>query len=273
MIDTHVHFWNFDPIRDNWITPDMEVIRRNFLPVNFKKAIESSPITGCIAVQADQSEDENHFLLSLAKEHPVINGIVGWIDLLNPDLEERLAYWQNFKLIKGWRHVLQAENEQFILHPALAKGIQALSRYNYTYDLLCVHSQLPAILKLVERLPGQPLVLDHCGKPDAKTGNLKQWSEHIAELAQHENVYCKVSGLFTEADWIHWKEADIFNCFDVVFKHFGTQRIMYGSDWPVVLLSRPYGDWFNLVQKYCAQFSKAERRMIFYDNASAFYKL
>ncbi|HTM99683.1 MAG TPA: amidohydrolase family protein [Pedobacter sp.] len=273
MIDTHVHFWKFDPVRDSWITPEMEAIRHDFFPNDFVKASESTQITSCIAVQADQSADENHFLLSLAKENPVIKGIVGWVDLLDPTLEEQLSYWQDFKLIKGWRHILQAENEQFILNPALAKGIQTLGKYNYTYDLLCGHTQLSVILKLVEQLPNQPLVLDHCGKPDAKTGNLKQWNEHIQELAQNKDVYCKVSGLFTEADWFNWKETDIFNCFDVVFKHFGIDRIMYGSDWPVVLLSRPYGDWFSLVQKYCSQFSEAERQMIFYDNASAFYKL
>lgn len=273
MIDTHVHFWNYDSIKDSWITPEMAVIRRNFGPEDFVNATSSTQITGCIAVQADQSEDENRFLLSLAENNRAVKGIVGWIDLLNENLEERLAYWQQFKLIKGWRHILQAENDDFIVNSSFINGVQTLSKYNYTYDLLCGHTQLPAILKLVDQLPNQPLVLDHCGKPNVKSQDLKTWETHIQTLAQNKNVYCKISGLFTEADWQNWREIEVFNCFDIVFKHFGIDRIMYGSDWPVVLLSRPYEDWFNLVKKYCAKFNAEEQQKIFAGNASSFYGL
>lgn len=273
MIDSHVHFWNFDPVRDSWITPEMAAIRNDFLPDDFQIVIDSTKITSCIAVQADQTEDQNHFLLSLAEQNQVIKGIVGWIDLLNPALEDRISYWQDFKLIKGWRHVLQAENDEFILQPSLVKGIQTIGKSGYTYDLLCYHNQLSTILKLVDQLPNQPLVLDHCGKPDVKSGDLKQWAEYIQQLAQNKNIFCKVSGLLAEADWHHWKEGDIFNCFDVIFKYFGTDRIMFGSDWPVMLVSRPYTDWFTLVQKYCTQFSETEKQKIFSENAEAFYKI
>jgi len=273
MIDTHVHFWNFDPIRDNWISDEMNAIQKDFMPKDLEPIFNTLQISGCIAVQANQSENETDFLLSLSKDNPLIKGIVGWTDLRNPDLEERLQYWSTFKKIKGWRHVLQAENETFILAEDFIKGVQQLAKYNYTYDLLVYHDQLNATIKLVEQLPNQPLVLDHCGKPNIKSGEIKDWSAGIKELSIHQNVYCKVSGLLAEADWYNWTEKQLFECFDVIFNNFGTNRIMYGSDWPVVLISRPYADWFNLVRKYVSQFSEAEQCGIFFNNAVDFYRL
>ncbi|MGN7990374.1 amidohydrolase family protein [Pedobacter sp. 22226] len=271
MIDTHVHFWNFDPVRDSWINEDMKVIRQDFHPENLSGAYQDLQITGCIAVQASQSEEENHFLLSLAEKNEIIKGIVGWVNLLDPNLGDRLNYWSNFKTIKGWRHILQAENSAFILDSNFIEGIKLLKEYSYTYDLLCYHNQLPDIIKMVDQLPDQPFVLDHCGKPDVKNQDLKAWAENIKILASNSNVSCKVSGLLAEADWKNWTEKEIFNCFDVVFEHFGVKRIMYGSDWPVMLISRPYEDWFNLVHQYIAQFSPEERQLFFSDNAKAFY--
>jgi L-fuconolactonase len=273
MIDSHVHFWNFDPIRDNWITDDMSNIRKDFTPRDFTTICNTLPIEGCIAVQANQSENETEYLLALAKENPIIKGIVGWTDLCSNQLAEQLDYWANYKLIKGWRHVLQAEADEFILNDNFAAGVRTLNNYGFTYDLLCYHDQLPAILKLVDKLEDQPLVLDHCGKPDVKNQHLATWEGHIKILAENPNVSCKISGLLAEADWHNWTERQIFNCFDVIFKHFGVERVMYGSDWPVVLISRPYGDWFNLVKKYTQQFNANEQAAIFDGNVRKFYQL
>lgn len=273
MIDSHVHFWNFDPVRDSWITEEMSIIRHDFTPKNLTRTFNDLQISGCVAVQANQSEKENEFLLTLADQNEIIKGIVGWIDLKSQDLADRLAYWNNFKKIKGWRHVLQAENAAFILDPKFINGIKQLKKFNYTYDLLCYHNQLESMVKLVDQVPEQPFVLDHCGKPDVKSQDLKTWTQHIKVLAQNPNVLCKVSGLLAEADWKNWKETELFNCFDVVFEHFGVDRVMYGSDWPVVLVSRPYQDWYQLVRKYAEKFSIAERKLIFSDNAKQFYKL
>jgi len=271
MIDTHVHFWNFDPVRDNWITDEMQVIRNDFSPKNLLRIYNDLQITGCIAVQASQTEEENNFLLSLAEQNDIIKGIVGWVDLRSPNLEERLTYWKSFDKIKGWRHVLQAENSDFILSKDLVNGIKKLKDFNYTYDLLVYHNQLPELIQMVDQIPDQPFVLDHCGKPDVKKQDLKDWSKNIETLAKNPLVHCKISGLFAEADWKNWKEEELFNCFDVIFEHFGTERVMYGSDWPVMLISRPYADWFNLVQKYTSKFSAAENQLIFEENARRFY--
>lgn len=273
MIDTHVHFWNFDPVKDAWINEEMNAIRKDFSPKNLIRTYSELQITGCIAVQANQAEEENDFLLTLAEQNEIIKGIVGWVDLKSKNLEERLKYWSSFKKIKGWRHVLQAENSSFFLSEDFVNGIKTLKKFNYTYDLLCYHNQLPDIIKLVDKAADQPYVLDHCGKPDVKSQDLKAWAENIKTLAQNPNIYCKLSALLVEADWKNWKEIEIFNCFDVIFEHFGTNRVMYGSDWPVVLLSRPYADWFNLVAKYASKFSIQEKENLFLNAASSFYKL
>ena len=273
MIDSHVHFWNFDAERDSWITEDMGIIRNDFMPSDFITATSETPINACIAVQADQSEEQNHFLLNLAKQSDAIKGIVGWVDLLNPNLEERLSFYKNHTLIKGFRHVLQAETDDFISAEKLAQGIRTLHKFGYTYDLLCYHTQLNAIQKLVDQLTNQPLILDHCGKPDVKNQDLLVYDRNIERLAKNQNVYCKISGLLAEADWKNWTEKEIFSCFDIIFKHFGVDRILYGSDWPVMLISRPYKDWYNLANKYLAQFSEAEKLKIFGGNASRFYGL
>ncbi|MES2447427.1 MAG: amidohydrolase family protein [Bacteroidota bacterium] len=273
MIDSHVHFWNFDPVRDNWITEDMGIIRNDFMPNDILSTYQEIGMEGCIAVQANQSESETQFLLDLAAKNSVIKGIVGWTDLKADNLTERLGYWKKFELIKGWRHILQAETDDFILDDRFAEGVKTLDKFGYTYDLLCYHTQLKAIIKLVDKLPEQPLVLDHCGKPDVKSQKLKAYEDNIKTLAQNPQVSCKISGLLTEADWLNFTEKQIFSCFDIVFKYFGVDRILYGSDWPVVLVSRPYTDWFNLVQKYVAQFSEEDKMKIFSGNATRFYKI
>lgn len=273
MIDTHVHFWNFDPIRDSWINEDMKVIQNDFLPEDLSPIFENLELTGCVAVQANQHESETAFLLALANENPIIKGIVGFTDLRNPAVEDRLAYWKQFDKIKGWRHVLQAEPDDFFLSDAFINGLKSLQKFDYTYDLLMFHHQAKAIIKLVEQVPDQMLVLDHCGKPDIKSGSISVWKADMKSLARHKNVSCKISGLLTEADWYNWTEKQIFDCFDVVFDSFGTDRILYGSDWPVMTISKPYEEWFNLVKKYVSQFSKSEQENIFKGNAERFYQL
>lgn len=273
MIDTHVHFWNYDPIRDHWISEDMYAIRKDFTPKNLMRVFNDHQISGCIAVQANQSEEENKFLLSLSEQSDFIKGIVGWIDLRNPNLEDRLNYWSYFKQIKGWRHVLQAENKDFILNKQFIGGIKKLKKFNYTYDLLVYHDQLAPIIEMVDQVPDQPFILDHCGKPNIKSGEIKDWATNIKILAQNLNVHCKVSGLLAEADWKNWTEAELFTVFDIIFENFGVNRVLYGSDWPVVLISRPYSVWFNLVNKYAERFTAEERDLLFGGNAKAFYNL
>ncbi len=272
-IDTHVHFWMYDKIRDTWITDKMKTLQQNYLPQTIEGTLRRNGISGCIAVQADQSELETLFLIELAKTHNIIKGIVGWVDLQNENIEERFHYFSQFNSIKGWRHIVQQETDDFLLRPDFQRGIRSLQTYNYTYDILIYPNQLKATLDFVSRFPEQKMVIDHCAKPDIANRKIDDWSGWIYEIAQSPHVYCKLSGLFTEAKWKSWSPADFYPYLDIVFKAFGTDRLMFGSDWPVILLSGMYVQWKSLLEKYMENFNREDKEKIFGKNAIQFYNL
>ncbi len=273
MIDSHVHFWNYNAVKDAWITDEMSVIRRDFTPDNLYVELKENGIEGCIAVQAAQDEEETHFLLGLARQHPYIKGVVGWIDLKGKHLDDRLNYFKQYDLIKGWRHIAQAEPAGFLTSSSFCKGIARLQAYNYTYDLLIFPSQLKDAIQLTEKFPEQSFVIDHCAKPAVKNAEIVAWHNDLKIIAQNPNVYCKLSGLLTEADWKNWNEKEIYNYLDVVFDCFGTKRLMFGSDWPVVLLAGNYREWKSLVGLYMHKHTEADRMAVFSENARQFYNL
>lgn len=273
-IDAHQHFWEYDAQRDLWITEEMAVIRRHFLPADLQPLLQQNGMDGCVLVQSDQSEEHNHWMLSLAKDNPFIKGIVGWVDLQSPAVAERLQYYRQFSVVKGFRHVLQGEtNRALMLAPAFKNGIRALGEAGYVYDILIYPDQLPYAAELVAAFPNQLFVLDHIAKPNMKTGDTAQWKKDIEALAVHPNVYCKVSGMVTEADWQRWQPADITPCLDVVTAAFGTNRLLYGSDWPVCLVAASYERVVQLVKAYYGRFSASEQEAIFGGNAVKLYKL
>lgn len=273
IIDSHVHFWKFDPVRDAWITKDMTVIRKDFLPNDFAVYLKENNVDGCIAVQADQSDEETAFLVNLAKENSFIKGIVGWIDLTSDKLEQSLQKYQSEKMIKGFRHIAEGENIGFLLQKNVRNGISSLQQYGYTFDILLRQNQISDAVKLSEKLPDQPFILDHCGKPDLKKKDLKGWKSHISELAKNPNIYCKVSGLLTQGNWNMINEKSIFEILDFIFSQFGIKRVVFGSDWPVILLGGNYALWLELILKYVSQFSKEEQELFLSGNAVKFYKL
>ncbi|POY35743.1 amidohydrolase [Solitalea longa] len=272
-IDAHVHFWKFDPVRDSWIDGTMQVIRRDFYPADLAPVFTENGISGCIAVQADQSEAETEFLLSLAHEHSFIKGIVGWIDFKHDNIAKRLAHYSSTKLIKGWRHIAQAEPSGFLINERFLNGLSLLKQYNYTYDILIQHKQLTDAIKLVDRLPEQAFIIDHCAKPNIKNNELEEWKKHLKVLAQNPNVYCKLSGLMTEAQWNNWTPEQVVKYIDAVFNTFDINRIVFASDWPVMLLAGNYPQWKKLIEKYMAQFNAEERDLVFSQNATRFYNL
>lgn len=272
-IDSHVHFWNYDAVRDSWITDEMKILRHDFLPQDVLVHLKENNIDGCVAVQADQQEAETLFLCQLAKEFNFIKAVVGWIDLQQDDIDNRLQYFSQFSIIKGWRHIVQAEPDGFLNGEKFQRGMQALSKFNYTYDLLIYHTQLKQALEFVERFPQQKFVVDHCAKPGIKNKEISDWKMYMKEIAAMPNVYCKLSGLITETNWNKWAEADFYPYLDTVFDLFGTNRLMFGSDWPVMLLSGNYRHWKNLVEKYMQDFSTTDKEKIFAHNAIRFYNL
>ncbi|MCG6956676.1 MAG: amidohydrolase family protein [Gemmatimonadetes bacterium] len=272
-IDAHQHFWRFDPVRDAWITSDMVRIRRDFLPPDLEPELRASGMDGCVAVQADQSEDETRFLLDLAHRHDFVRGIVGWVNLLSSDLDSSLARLSQDPLLKGVRHIAQAEADDFLGRNDVIDGIARLRDFGLAFDVLVYERQLPAAIDLAERLPDQPLVLDHLGKPRIREGLLEPWATHLRELGRHGNVWCKVSGMVTEADWKSWRDTDLRPYLDVAFEAFGSGRLMFGSDWPVCLLAGPYGQVSTVVEQYSQGLAGDERNALFGGNASRFYSL
>lgn len=273
-VDAHQHFWKFDPVRDTWINDSMKRIQRDFYPQDLKPLLDANDLDACVAVQADQSVAETEFLLSLAWQYPFIKGIVGWIDLQARDIAAQLEQSAHNKVLKGFRHVLQGEKQRdFMLRPAFLRGIKALQPYGYTYDILVYPDQLPFVKKFVARFPDQPFVVDHLAKPYIKTHDIEGWQKDIREIAAYPNVYCKVSGMVTEADWEMWKEADLVPYIDVIVEAFGTQRLMFGSDWPVCLVAAEYQQVVGVVKTYFAAFTKAEQEQVFGTTATKFYKL
>lgn len=273
-IDSHQHFWKFDAQRDTWITEAMSNIRKDFLPKDLKPILDEASMDGCVAVQADESEQENEFLLSLAQQNPWIKGIVGWLDFTSDDISARLEYYSRFPTIKGFRYILQGNPKRdLMLTDNFVKNIGLLETYNYTYDILIFPDQLGYAAQLVEQFPKQKFILDHLAKPDLKEEYFSNWTSGIEKLAQYENVFCKVSGMVTEADWFSWDDANYPYVLDVVTKSFGTNRLLFGSDWPVCQLVTSYLDVKCIVEQYYEAFSEEDKNKIFGGNAVQFYGL
>jgi L-fuconolactonase len=272
-IDAHQHFWYYDPFRDQWIDESMAILKRDFLPAELKPLLAENDFGGCVAVQADQSEAETDFLLKLADKHDFIKGVVGWVDLCSSDIAKRLIHFARFPRLKGFRHIVQAEPDDFLLREDFKAGIRALAAHGFTYDLLVYPKQLQDAVELVQQFPDQPFVLDHMGKPLMKEGKIRDWEDNIRRLAQASNVYCKVSGLVTEAACRQWEEKDFHPYLDVVFDVFGVERLMIGSNWPVCLLSADYQQAISIINHYLAPFSAAERGKVLGENAVKFYNI
>ena len=273
-IDSHQHFWKFDPVKDSWIDDSMAVIQKDFLPADLKPVLAKHGIDGCVAVQADQSEAETEFLLDLAGKNDFIKGVVGWVNLLDPHVRERIAHYSDNKKLKGFRHVLQGEPDRaLMLNPQFMKGIAALKNYDLAYDLLIFPDQLGYTNQFVKNISGVRFVIDHIAKPDIKNKNIDKWASNIKAIAKYENVWCKVSGMVTEADWQNWQIGDFESYLDVVFEAFGTKRVMFGSDWPVCNVAGGYDKMIAIVEKYTAKLSVEEQSRFWGLNATEFYKL
>jgi len=273
-IDAHQHFWSYQPARDTWITDEMSVLKHDFLPKDLLPELRSASIDGTVAVQADQSEQETRFLLALAEEHPAILGVVGWVDLRAPDIADRLADLHESKRLRGFRHIVQAEpDDRFVLRADFKRGISCLAQFDFTYDILIYPKQLPAAVQLVAANPRQRFVVDHLAKPEIRMGRLEPWAGLIRELAAAPNVFCKLSGLITEADRAHWHPGDFNRYLDVVFECFGPERLIFGSDWPVCLLAGSYAQVVNLISSYLRGCPPEEQAAIFGGNAVRFYNL
>jgi L-fuconolactonase len=273
-IDAHQHFWQYSAKEFTWITEDMSMIKRNFLPQDILPELQKADYHGCIAVQTAQTEEETRFLLSEAEAHSFVKGVVGWVDLQSIQVEDRLAVFGSSGRLVGVRHIVQSEpDEQFLLRPTFQNGIKALEKHNLAYDLLIYPKHLPAAVQLVKKHPNQRFVLDHMAKPYIKDKLMEPWSSHLHALASYDNVYCKLSGLVTEADWFNWSPEDFIPYLGVALDAFGINRLMIGSDWPVCTVAANYDEVMQIVEDYVSDLSETEQGRILGLNAVDFYRL
>ncbi|MCB0519371.1 MAG: amidohydrolase family protein [Lewinellaceae bacterium] len=274
IIDSHQHFWQYSPVRDTWMDESMKALRRDFMPPKLAAELQANGVAGSVAVQADQSEQETIFLLGLAERHAFIKGVVGWVDLRAENVEERLAHFSTYPKLKGFRHIVQGERDpDFMLGKAFLNGISHLEKYGFTYDILIFPHQLGAALELARQFPRQRFVVDHLAKPRIREGLSDGWAGPMAALGQLGNVWCKLSGMVTEADWNGWKYGDLLPYLDHVVQSFGPQKLMFGSDWPVCLLAGNYTIVKSILDRYLGSLPEAVRMGIWGGNAEAFYRL
>ena len=271
-IDAHQHFWVYSPEDYGWIDERMDAIRRDFAPSDLRPLLDANGFDGSVAVQARHHLGETEYLLGLAEQDDVVRGVVGWIDLRAADAERQLERFRSHPRFVGVRHIVQDEpDDRFLTRDAFVRGVALLGEL--TYDILVSPKQLPATLELVERFPEQRLVLDHIAKPSIARGELEPWASQIRKLAEAENVFCKVSGMVTEADWKGWTRDDFAPYLDVVFDAFGPSRIMVGSDWPVCTLAATYDQVMDIVAKYIEPLSEGDQAAVLGGTAEKFYKL
>ncbi|MCC6244866.1 MAG: amidohydrolase family protein [Gemmatimonadaceae bacterium] len=272
-VDAHQHYWHFNPVRDAWIGDSMRVLRRDFLPNHVAAERAAAQIDAVVAVQADQSERETDFLLALSRLDPSIRGVVGWVDLRADNLAERIARWRHYRQLKGFRHIAQAEADDFLLQPQIVGGVQQLGALGFSYDLLVYPKQLAAAEMLVAECGDTSFVLDHAGKPPIASGDLTEWARELRAIAKHPNVTCKVSGLVTEASWTSWTPEQLVPVLDTIAESFGTDRLMFGSDWPVCLVAAKYARVYEVVASWASRLSSSEQQQLFGDTAARVYQL
>ena len=271
MIDSHQHFWRYTAAEYGWIDGSMGALRRDFLPDDARAAMQPAGVAGTIAVQACHTDEETEWLIELASANPFVRGVVGWIDLQADDVDRRLERVSQERSVVGLRHVVQAEPPGFLDRGGFRRGIAALERYDLVYDILIYARQMAEATRFAAAFPRQRFVLDHLGKPDVRGGALDEWRRDLFDVAVLPNVWCKLSGLVTEADWRAWTPGQLRPYLDAALEAFGPSRLMFGSDWPVCLLAATYDRVVSLVRDAIAEYSPDEQARILGKTAEEVY--
>lgn len=274
MIDSHQHFWNYNEERDTWITPEMSILRTDYYPNYSESLFRDLGFTGCVAVQADSSEEETLFLLALAEQNEFIQGVVGWVDLQSKNIEDRLAYFTQFEAIKGFRHIVQGEKDPlFLARKEFIKGVKTLASFDLSYDLLIYPHQLKSAITFCESCDDQRIVLDHLAKAPLKSGNIQEWKKEIQAFSSLSHVSAKISGIVTEAKDQSWTQQQVNEIVGVAMEVFSPERLMIGSDYPVVLVNSSLERWVLSFQEALGGLSETEKDKIYRKNVTQFYQL
>jgi L-fuconolactonase len=273
-IDAHHHLWKYSAQSYPWISDAMGAIRQDFLVEDLRNTLLEGGINGAVTVQARQTLAETEWLLELAAANDLIRGVVGWVPLQNPALRQDLERFSGSAKLKAVRHVVHDEPDDFfILRDDFNRGVSLLGEFSLRYDILIFERHLPQTVEFVDRHPDQIFIVDHIAKPHIRDAKIEPWGRSLAALALRENVYCKLSGLVTEANWSSWTAQDLQPYFEVVLKTFGPKRLMFGSDWPVMLVASSYKRWVDVVLEMIQSLSTDEQAWIMGKTASGAYQL
>ena len=273
-IDSHHHFWQYDPVEYSWMNEQMGILKQNYGPEDLFKQIKNVGIEGVVSVQASQSLKETDQLLSYAEDHDFIKGVVGWFPLADSNVDSVLEQYASNRWLKGVRHVVQDEpDDRFILGSDFNRGVSLLKEFNLVYDILIFERQLAASIEFVDQHPDLVFVLDHVAKPRIKDALFEPWSAQMKDLSKRENVYCKLSGMATEANWKNWSLTDLQPYMETALDCFGPDRMMFGSDWPVARLAVEYENWVKVCRNFISTLSTDEQIKIEGTNAVEVYKL
>jgi L-fuconolactonase len=273
-IDSHHHFWRYNPREFGWLEGPLKPLQRDFMPPDLLDAMNSAGVDGAVAVQARQTLEETHWLLQLAAETPQIRGIIGWAPLTDESFAATLTNLLPHPRLKGFRHIIQGEPDpDFILRKDFNAAIRLLKGTGLVYDILIFARHLPQTIRFVDQHPDQPFVLDHLAKPRIAAGEIDTWAADLRELARRPNVSCKISGMITEADPKQWTAAQLHPYLDIAVEAFGPTRLLAGSDWPVCLAGTSYRGWFGLLREFFKHYSSTEQAAIFGETATSVYSL
>ena len=274
MIDAHQHFWQVGRFDYPWMSSDLGVLYRDYLPYDLAPILKQNGVAQTVLVQASNSIAESRWLLELADANSFIAGVVGWVDLMSPDGEAQLNELSAHPKFKGVRHLVESEPEDdWLINPAVLSSLRRLATYGLSYDLLVHTRHLRHVPEVAESCPELRFVIDHLAKPPIAQNEIKEWARALKPVADYQNIHCKLSGLVTEANWSSWQTNDLRPFVDCVLELFGPERMMFGSDYPVCLLAASYDRVLDAFQELLKYLSDSDRDKIFSKNAAAFYRL
>jgi L-fuconolactonase len=274
VIDSHQHFWQVGRFDYPWMSPSLGVLYRDYLPAELEPILQANGVSRTVLVQASNSVEESRWMLSLAEKHSFIGGVVGWVDLMSPEVDVQLSELTAYQKFKGVRHLVESEpNDDWLVQPEVLRGLNRLSDSKLTYDLLVHTRHLKHVPTVAESCPDLALVIDHMAKPPIAANEINEWLQTMTPAAAYPNVHCKLSGLVTEANWDSWQTGDLRPYVESALELFGPQRMMFGSDHPVCLLASSYERVLHSFQEILSELSSTDRERIFANNAIDFYRL
>lgn len=267
-IDAEVHFWKYGKSTHSPLIRNNKILREDYLPSQIAQNLERNGVDACLAVAAEPAEVESRFLSELALTHPMVRGVIGWIDPQDKKAADKINDLSSYSSIRGYKIAASGDLS------SLARVMESLAQHQYTLDLsLSADTDTDACGKWIGAFRDQSFILENCGNPDTKKPPDAAWISQVKQLAKNQNLHCKVAGLFTLGNWKSWRPADFYPFLDILLESFGPHRLLYASDWPFLLLSGAYVQWKSLLGKYCEKWSAEDKENFFGENTRRLYQV